>query len=35
MDRIGTNSDFANIWHAIGCEEFVPIVELGSKPLTI
>jgi hypothetical protein len=29
------DSEFADIWHALGWEEFAPVTELGSWPLTI
>ena len=35
MERIGMESDFASIWHAIGWDNFVPIHEDGSHPITI
>jgi hypothetical protein len=35
LESTGMNVDFANIWHAIGCDAFVPILEEGSHSLTI
>ena len=29
------NLEVASIWHAHGWEEFAPVTELGSRPLTI
>ena len=29
------NLEFASIWYALGWEEFAPVTELGSRPLTI
>ena len=33
--KIGMSEDFANVWHAIGWDNFVPIQEYGSQLLTI
>ena len=35
MEKTGLNLEFASIWHALGWEEFAPVTELGSRPLTI
>jgi hypothetical protein len=35
MEKIGMNLEFVSIWHALGWEEFAPVTELGSRPLTI
>ena len=33
--KIGMYEDFANVWHAIGWSNFVPVEEYGSRLLTI
>ena len=33
--KTGMYEDFANVWHAIGWDNFVPIEEFGSRLLTI
>ena len=35
LEKIGMDSEFVSIWHALGWEEFFPVHELGSRPLTI
>ena len=35
LEKTGIYSEFASVWHALGWEEFVPVQELGSWPLTI
>jgi len=35
MEKTGMNSEFASILYALGWEDFVPVTELGSLPLTI
>ena len=35
MEKTGMNLEFASIWNALGWEEFAPVTELGSRPLTI
>ena len=31
----GMYEDFSNVWHEIGCDNFVPVEEYGSRLLTI
>ena len=33
--KTGTYEDFANVWHAIGWDNIVPVEEYGSRLLTI
>ena len=33
--KIGMDKDFANVWHAIGWDNFIPVEEYGSRLLTI
>ena len=33
--KTGMYEDFANVWHAIGWSNFVPVEEYGSRLLTI
>ena len=33
--KIGMYEDFANVWHAFGWDDFVPVEEYGSQLLTI
>ena len=35
LAKIGMDEDFANVWQAIGWDNFVPIEEYGSRLLTI
>ena len=35
MEKTGMNLEFVSIWNALGWEEFAPVTELGSRPLTI
>ena len=35
LEKTGMDSKFDSIWHALGWEEFVPVQELDSQPLTI
>ena len=35
LEKIGMDIDFANVWHPVGWEGFVPIDENGSHLLTI
>jgi hypothetical protein len=34
-EKIGMDSKFISIWHALGWEDFVPVQEVGSRPTTI
>ena len=33
--KTGMYEDFANVWHAIGWDNFIPVEEYGSRLLTI
>ena len=35
LEKTGMDIDFANVWHAVGWDGFVPIKENGSRLLTI
>ena len=35
LAKIGMDSEFNTIWHTIGWDTFVPVDEVGSRPLTI
>ena len=35
LEKTGMDSEFDSIWHALGWENFFPVWEIGSRPLTI
>ena len=35
LEKTGMDIDFANVWHAVGWDDFLPIEENGSRVLTI
>jgi hypothetical protein len=35
LEKTCMDFEFTSIWYALGWEEFVPVTELGSQPLTI
>ena len=35
LEKTGMDVDFARVWHAAGCDGFVPVEENGSRLLTI
>ena len=35
LEKTGMDIDFANVWHAVGSDDFLPIEENGSRLLTI
>jgi hypothetical protein len=35
LDKTGTNSEFDSMWQALAWEGFVPVQEIGSRPITI